>query len=265
MKNLFFFTAILAILFFNNCFAQIMLKDSTTAPTSDVTSLKDLKKAGDNDIDHSKPLMLDGVSIPIFTEDGIKVKAEELMTVMTSGEYGIDPYIDKDKNVKAFVLHKLTDEEKKSFGVMMQQNMEENDLTGKDAIPFSATDINGKNFSLNELKGKIIVINFWFIECKPCKMEIPELNKVVDKYAGKEVVFIAFANNEKSKLQSFLQENEFKYNVISSPEDVLKSYNISAFPTNLVIDKNLKISFCKLGYDPGSVNELDKAIEVLMK
>jgi cytochrome oxidase Cu insertion factor (SCO1/SenC/PrrC family) len=51
----------------------------------------------------------------------------------------------------------------------MQEEMQnQSDLVGTKALGFSATDINGKEYSLDSLKGKIIVMNFWFIQCKPC-------------------------------------------------------------------------------------------------
>jgi thiol-disulfide isomerase/thioredoxin len=88
-----------------------------------------------------------------------------------------------------------------------QQNS--SDLIGKEAFPFSATDISGNNYSLDELKGKVIVINFWFVECKPCVMEMPELNKLVEKHKNKEVVFLGFANNDKPKIEKFLKTKSF--------------------------------------------------------
>jgi len=55
--------------------------------------------------------------------------------------------------------------------------------------------MNEKTYSLSSLKGKIFVINFWFLECKPCVIEIPELNKIVEKHKSEEVLFLAFAMN----------------------------------------------------------------------
>ena len=54
---------------------------------------------------------------------------------------------------------------------------------------FAAVDMNGNSYSLGILKGKVVVINFWFVECKPCVIEMPELNEIVEKYKSEEVVF----------------------------------------------------------------------------
>ena len=54
--------------------------------------------------------------------------------------------------------------------------------TGKSFGKFKTTDMNGNKINTQDLKGKTIVMNFWFINCPPCRTEIPHLNKLVDKY-----------------------------------------------------------------------------------
>ena len=127
------------------------------------------------------------------------------------------------------------------------------------------TDISGKKYSLDKLKGKVIVINFWFVECKPCVMEIPELNDLVDKYNGKEVVFLGFATNDKSKIENFLKTKTFKYNIIADSKEVAGLYKVNSYPTHLVIDTNSIISNYMIGLGPTTVKDLDKTIESLLK
>lgn len=123
-------------------------------------------------------------------------------------------------------MRKATDLEKSQM-VKMQTDTEmpiKTDMIGKTALPFSVTDINGNNYSLESLKGKVIVINFWFVECKPCVMEMPELNKLVEKYKNKEVVFLGFAMNEKDKIEKFLKTTTYKYNIVAAAKDVVGTY-----------------------------------------
>ena len=139
-----------------------------------------------------------------------------------------------------------------------------NDLVGKQALPFSVTDINGNNYSLESLKGKVIVINFWFVECKPCVMEMTELNKLVEKYKHKEVVFLGFAINEKEKIEQFLKKTNFNYNVVADAKGLVGSYGITSFPTHIVIDKNSNISFEVSGLGPTTIDDLDKIITTMV-
>ena len=139
------------------------------------------------------------------------------------------------------------------------------DLLGKPALPFSVTDINGNNYSLESLKGKVIVINFWFVECKPCVMEMPELNKLVEKFNNKDVVFLGFAMNEKDKIEQFLKKTKYKYNIIPGAKDVIGTYGVTSFPMHIVIDKNSIITFAVNGLGPTTIEDLEKEIGGLME
>lgn len=69
------------------------------------------------------------------------------------------------------------------------------DLEGCQMPDFEAKTLAGKILSRKSLKGKIVVMNFWFIGCKPCVAELPALNKLVQHYKAKDIVFIAFGNS----------------------------------------------------------------------
>jgi peroxiredoxin len=243
--------------------AQISNLSKDTLVEKKANILKDLKKAEHGDIDQSKQVVLNPLETPIFYEDLSKIKESDFTQIISSGNYIPEPYIDSNKVVKAFVLRKATEQEKKSI-MQIQENMQKNnDLIGKEAFPFSITDIFGNNFSMGKLKGKVIVINFWFVECKPCIMEIPELNALVDKYKGKEVVFLGFSTNDKLKIEEFLKTKTFKYNIIPDSKEVAGLYNVNSFPTHFVVDKNSIISYYGLG--SAAIKDIDMKIESLIK
>jgi peroxiredoxin len=267
MKNIIMFAFIALLLVATNVNAQKnSSKNSATTAQKD-NPLKGLKKAGPNDINPDKPIMLDPVNTPMYYENFTKVKPEEFMKAMMSGEYVPEPYLNKKGDIKVFVLRKAGEEEKKQMLKMRQGMMEpeKNEMEGKEAAKFSVIDINGKTFSLEELKGKVIVLNFWFIECKPCVMEMPELNKLVEKYKGKEVVFIGFATSDKAKLQKFLKSNSFSYNVIPDTQEIADNYGVKFFPTHVVIDKGSVIRYYTTGLSPTTMTDLEKSIEMLLK
>jgi peroxiredoxin len=264
--------ATLALLFVvSNLNAQKNNTKKTANSAQKENPLKGLKKAGPNDLDPSKPIMLDPFNTPIYFENLSRLKPEEFMNAMMSGDYVPEPYIDKKANIKVIVLRKAGEEEKKQMLEMRQGMMESHtsdegeEMKGKAAAKFSVTDINGKAFSLDELKGKVLVLNFWFIECKPCVSEMPELNKLVEKYKGKEVVFIGFATNDKAKLQKFLSSNKFSYNIIPDSKEVADSYNVKGFPTHIVIDRESIIRYYTLGLGPTTMSDLEKMIQSLLK
>jgi len=233
------------------------------------TGLDGLRKAGPGDIDPSKPLMLDPRTMPMYYEDFTTVKESEFMNIMMGGTYVPEPYIDSAKDVRAFVLRKATPEEQARMAEMQSRMMEQeeskNTRVGEEAPPFSVNDIRGNAYTLSELQGKIVVINFWFVECKPCVMEIPELNRLVEKYVGKNVVFLGFATNDQAKLQQFLKENTFKYNLVANSKDIAEQYSVQYYPTHLVIDQHAQIAYHSTGLGPDTIRKIDDIIARLIK
>ncbi|WP_435263522.1 TlpA family protein disulfide reductase [Tenacibaculum sp. nBUS_03] len=151
-----------------------------------------------------------------------------------------------------------------SISLTAQKN-NQNDLIGTYASDFTVTDINGNEYSLNNLKGKIIVMNFWFIECKPCIREMPQLNNLVKKYKNKEVVFLGFSGNGKLQIDSFLKTQDFFYSIVPNSRKIASKYKVSGYPTNIIIDKNLKIAYASSGLKPTTINNIEKTIEHLIK
>jgi peroxiredoxin len=96
-------------------------------------------------------------------------------------------------------------------------------------------------------------------------MEIPELNKIVEKYRGKDVVFLGFATNDKQKVENFIKQKTFNYNIVPSTKNVADLYEVNFFPTHIVIDKNSTISYHVSGLTPTTIEDLDRTIESLLK
>ena len=125
---------------------------------------------------------------------------------------------------------------------------------------FHFTDIKGNTISSEDLAGKILVLNFWSITCSPCIKEMPQLNELVEKMKGEDVVFIApaFYSPKKYLVENFLPKHPFAYNIveITNPDD----YNIFEFPTHIVTDKNQIIIYKVAAGSPDNISELNKAI-----
>jgi peroxiredoxin len=138
---------------------------------------------------------------------------------------------------------------------------------GKQAPLFSATDNSGKEFNLHQLKGKVVVLNFWFINCAPCRREMPQLNKLYQLFENnREVVFLSFALDDAEKIKSFLANNSFLYPVVPKAGYITyKSYEIGSWPTNIIIDKKGTIRFYEIG-EKGDINiKMSDEIKQLLK
>jgi peroxiredoxin len=95
-------------------------------------------------------------------------------------------------------------------------------------------------------------------------MEIPELNKLVEKYKGKDVVFIGLATNDKTRIENFIKNTTFKYQLVPESTEVAAKYKVNSYPTHIVIDKNSIIKYFSVGLSPTTISDLDEKIDWLL-
>jgi thiol-disulfide isomerase/thioredoxin len=107
---------------------------------------------------------------------------------------------------------------------------------------FVGTDLKGNQVSLNDLKGKIVVLNVWGIGCGPCIAEMPVLNELVKMYKdNNNVKFIAVTADQKKDLLAFFKHRTFDYRVLSNVAHITETFNTNALPVHMVIGKSGEI------------------------
>lgn len=122
---------------------------------------------------------------------------------------------------------------------MAQTQLHFHMMEGTGLPEFEYADIAGNIYNPETTKGKIVVINCWFVRCKPCVAEIPDLNMLVKKYAKKGVVFIALTFDSTDEIKRFLKDMPFAYGIVPDMESYLGNHlKIQAYPTHLVISRN---------------------------
>ncbi len=128
---------------------------------------------------------IDGKTLPVYDMKGTILQGMPLVNFMRENEFVYEVYGDTERTPQAIVLLKegdveIVDDEKE---IPLPPGME----TKLEYAPaFTGVDLNGKEWNLEKLQGKIAVINFWFINCAPCKEEMPALNELKAKYADQE-------------------------------------------------------------------------------
>lgn len=182
--------------------------------------------------------------------------------LLSTGNYMIKSIRDRDNNT-TFLLCKLTQEQKDQTASRLQKPPDSKFFTTGEKIRlFDCRDINGNKIKLKDLQGKVVVLNFWFIGCPPCRMEIPEINKISEKYANDpNVVFIAIALDEKSDITDFIKTNPFGYHIIEDGRYYANLYKINLYPTNVVLNKEGKVQFHASGYALNTPYWIKKTIE----
>ena len=118
---------------------------------------------------------------------------------------------------------------------------------------FAALDMQGQRVDTAALRGKVVVLNLWFVNCPNCVEEIKVLNTLVGQYKGNDnVVFLGLAASSKPVLEKFLVKNPFSYRVIPGAQMIIiskfgtpdKSGNIDVpFPMHYVMDREGKVVF----------------------
>lgn len=124
-------------------------------------------------------------------------------------------------------------------------------ISGVQAHDFAAASMDGSLINTSALRGKIVVLNLWFVNCPNCVAEIKLLNKLVEEYKdNKDVVFLAPAASSQAALQKFLIKNPFSYQVLPNSTILIlskfgtpdKSGEINIpFPMHYVLDRDGKI------------------------
>ncbi len=144
-------------------------------------------------------------------------------------------------------------------------------MLNEPSIPFNLTNLEGKPVSLESLRGKVVVVDFWATWCGPCKASFPGMQLAVNQYKNDpEVAFVFIDSWERGtdkvkNAADFITSKGYTFNVLMDTDDkVIASYGVSGIPTKYVLDRNGKIRFKAIGFegsDEGLAEELSLMIE----
>jgi thiol-disulfide isomerase/thioredoxin len=117
------------------------------------------------------------------------------------------------------------------------------------AFNFKLKDVNGKEVSLSDFKGKKVFLNFWATWCNPCKAEMPDIEKLYQETKDSDLVILAInLGDNKDIVESFIDDNKYNFTILLDlDQNVGMKYNIAAIPTSFFIDKEGNIISTKAG------------------
>ncbi|MES1217880.1 MAG: TlpA disulfide reductase family protein [Bacteroidota bacterium] len=129
-------------------------------------------------------------------------------------------------------------------------------VLGKEMPDFSVTSIFGQKIETEKLRDKIIVLDFWMIDCYPCIAELPAFNQLVEEYKKSNVVFLAITFETLKRLNTdFFPKYKFDFNLVSDAKNIIDLFGGSGYPKTFVIDKTGKI---REAWPGGLMNEKNK-------
>jgi thiol-disulfide isomerase/thioredoxin len=135
-------------------------------------------------------------------------------------------------------------------------------MLSETAPSFALLDLDGKNINIADLKGKVVVVDFWATWCGPCKASFPGMQKMVNKYKERPDVRFVFidtwerADNKEKNASEFVTSNKYTFHVLMDNDNkVVDQFKVEGIPTKFVIDKNGLIRFKAVGFD-GSDDKL---------
>lgn len=117
---------------------------------------------------------------------------------------------------------------------------------GKPLPDITLETMDGKTITSKDLKGKIVMINFWSTTCGPCIIEMPELNRLQEDYKDK-VVFLAPLPENTSKATKLIAKHPFQFIIAPNSSDLFEQLGIDGYPKNFFVDREGIIQEVKEG------------------
>jgi peroxiredoxin len=136
---------------------------------------------------------------------------------------------------------------------------------GLRAKDFTLKDVKSKTMKLSDLRGRVVLLNFFSTWCPPCRIEIPELIKIYQKYNKKNVLVVGVSLDTEDVpkiVQDYVRDMKIPYPVLIGNMELAGEYQVSAVPTLFLIDKKGKITKRFDGVVPNS--KIEKVIKVLI-
>jgi len=135
---------------------------------------------------------------------------------------------------------------------------------GEEAPDFTVEMIDGSTVTLGDLRGKVVLLNFWATWCPPCREELSRVQEqIIDRFAGQEFVFLPVSRGEqRAAVELFRTETGHTFAMGLDPDEkIYKRYVTRFIPRNVLIDRSGRVVKAAAGYDEAEFAELVRAID----
>jgi thiol-disulfide isomerase/thioredoxin len=112
---------------------------------------------------------------------------------------------------------------------------------------WSVTSLDGQELRLADLKGKVIVINFWATWCPPCRAEMPSLQRLHEQTRNQGVVLLCISNETSSQVSTFIKKKGYTVPVYTITGDPPLGFQTRGIPTTFIVSADGKVAFKHIG------------------
>ena len=133
------------------------------------------------------------------------------------------------------------------------------------APDFTLKTLDGQEITLSQLKGKVVLLDFWATWCGPCRESIPHLVQLYKNYRenGLELIGMDLDKGDVETVQRFVKSMDIPYPIIVASDDLVKSYRVTGIPATILIDKEGKIRQRIAGFSNTIAQELTTKVAEL--
>ncbi len=143
------------------------------------------------------------------------------------------------------------------------------ELVGDEAPAFSERTLEGDTLALEDLRGKVVLLDFWAMWCMPCVQALPHFQTIHEHFDGQDVIVLGVnrdPHDSEDRMKKFLEEREITFgHVLDFDGEVAAKYHVSGIPCSVLIDANGVIRDIGVGFAPGKEKELIARIEALLE
>jgi len=138
---------------------------------------------------------------------------------------------------------------------------------GVAAPNFALKSDSGRNVRLSELRGQVVLINFWASWCGPCRQELPLLNKIYGQYRAAGFMLLAVnVDDNRKDAEAMLKQLGLRFPILfDGSKNVAKLYGVDTMPATLVIDRDGRVRYVHRGYYSGYEQKYDQQVRELLK
>lgn len=126
-------------------------------------------------------------------------------------------------------------------------------MEGREAPSFTLTNLAGKEVSLQDYRGNIVMLDFWATWCAPCRRAHPDIQDLYEEYKEDGVVILGINNEGRNTARQYMQKHDYNFpTLLDTTDSTAREYGVNAMPYYFVIDRNGNISSEIVGYHPKS-------------